>query len=138
MTGSRPGPAARIRPGGRREVGLRIWVFSQIAGRVAGTRAPALFLTLGRNRPLFRGWLRFAARLMPRGTLPRRDTELIILRVAHLCGCAYEFTHHERLGRRVRRRAERRTTGDRRPGRERLVRAGAGAPCRRRPAARGP
>lgn len=91
---------ARIRPGGRREVGLFTWVFSQVAGLVTGTRAPALFLTLGRNRPLFRGWLRFAGRLMPRGTLPRRDTELIILRVAHLTACAYEFTHHVRLGRR--------------------------------------
>ncbi|MDI3405229.1 carboxymuconolactone decarboxylase family protein [Streptomyces cavernicola] len=39
--------------------------------------------------------MRFAARLMPRGTLPRRDTELIILRVSRLCDCAYEFTHHE-------------------------------------------
>jgi AhpD family alkylhydroperoxidase len=37
---------------------------------------------------------------MPRGTLPRADTELVILRVAHLCDCAYERHHHERIGRR--------------------------------------
>jgi AhpD family alkylhydroperoxidase len=34
---------------------------------------------------------------MPRGTLPRADTELVILRVAHNCGCEYEWGHHERI-----------------------------------------
>jgi AhpD family alkylhydroperoxidase len=38
---------------------------------------------------------------MPGGKLPRRDTELVILRVAHLRGCRYEFDHHVRLGRRA-------------------------------------
>ena len=38
---------------------------------------------------------------MPRGTLPRRETELVILRVAHLRACEYEFEHHARLGRRA-------------------------------------
>lgn len=91
---------ARIQPGGRREVGLRTWIFCRLAGLVAGTGPPALFLTLGRHRKLFRGWLKFAGRLMPRGRLPRRETELVILRVAHLRSCAYEFEHHRRLGRR--------------------------------------
>jgi alkylhydroperoxidase family enzyme len=36
---------------------------------------------------------------MPRGTLPRADTELLILRVAHNCASAYEWGHHVRLGR---------------------------------------
>ncbi|HZC70032.1 MAG TPA: carboxymuconolactone decarboxylase family protein [Jatrophihabitans sp.] len=91
----------RIAPGQRREVGTFAWAFARIAGRVAGTNPPNLFLTMARQRKLFRGWLRFARRLMPGGSLPRRDTELIILRVAHLRGCAYEFEHHVRLGRRV-------------------------------------
>ncbi len=56
---------------------------------------------MGRAHKLFRGWLRFAGRLMPGGRLPRRDTELAILRVAHLRGCAYEFDHHVQLGRRA-------------------------------------
>ena len=93
--------AQRIAPGGRHDVGLPVWAFAQIAGRVTGTEPPKLFLTLGRHRRLFRGWLRFAGRLMPRGTLPRRDTELVILRVAHLRGCEYEYHHHVRLGRRA-------------------------------------
>jgi AhpD family alkylhydroperoxidase len=68
---------------------------------VAGTGPPNLFLTLARHRKLFRGWLRFAGRLMPRGRLPRRETELAILRVAHLRSCRYEFEHHLKLGRRA-------------------------------------
>ncbi len=93
--------APRIAPGGRRDVGLLTWTLARAAGRVAGTRPPHLFLTLGRHRRLFRGWLRFAGRLMPRGRLPRRETELAILRVAHLRRCAYELEHHVRLGRRA-------------------------------------
>lgn len=91
----------RIAPGDRRAVGTFAWLVAQASGRVAGTTPPNLFLTMGRHRALFRGWLRFAARLMPRGTLARRDTELVILRVAHLRRCAYELEHHVRLGARA-------------------------------------
>jgi AhpD family alkylhydroperoxidase len=90
-----------VAPGGRREVGLATWLVGRGAGRAAGTGPPHLFLTLGRHRRLFRAWLHFAARLMPGGTLPRAETELVILRVAHLRDCAYEFDHHVRLGRRA-------------------------------------
>jgi AhpD family alkylhydroperoxidase len=93
--------APRIAPGGLREAGPFAWGFAQIAGRVTGTNPPNLFLTMGRAHKLFRGWLRFAGRLMPGGRLPRRDTELTILRVAHLRGCDYEFAHHVKLGRRA-------------------------------------
>jgi AhpD family alkylhydroperoxidase len=70
-----------------------------VSGLVTGTTPPNLFLVLGRHRRLFRGWLRFAGRLMPGGTLPRRDTELVILRVASLRGCDYELEHHRGLAR---------------------------------------
>ena len=36
---------------------------------------------------------------MPGGKLPRDETELLILRVAHNTGCEYEWSHHERMGR---------------------------------------
>jgi alkylhydroperoxidase family enzyme len=36
---------------------------------------------------------------MPGGRLPRADSELLILRVAHNCGCEYEWRHHDRLAR---------------------------------------
>jgi AhpD family alkylhydroperoxidase len=66
-----------------------------------GGRPPNLFLTLGRHPRLFTAWLAFAAQMMPRGTLPRADTELVILRVAWNCRCRYEWDHHVRLGREV-------------------------------------
>jgi AhpD family alkylhydroperoxidase len=91
----------RITPGRRKDVGLFAWGFSQLAGRVARTNPPHLFLTMARQPKLFRGWLFFAGRLMPGGKLPRRETELVILRVAHQRGCAYEFEHHVRLGKRA-------------------------------------
>ena len=90
-----------IAPGSRRDVGLVTWVAAHVAGRVAGTGPLHLFLVLGRHRRLFRGWLRFAGRLMPGGRLPRRESELVILRVAHLRQCTYELAHHTRLGARA-------------------------------------
>jgi alkylhydroperoxidase family enzyme len=88
----------RIPPGGRDDVGVVNHVVATVVGRVAGTGPPNLFTTLGRHRRLFRRWLRFAGGLMPGGSLPRRDTELVILRVAFNCDCAYEWGHHVRLG----------------------------------------
>ena len=81
--------------------GWSVRAFAAVAGRVTGTEPPAVFLTLGRNRRLFWGWLHFAGALMPGGRLPRRETELVILRVATLCGSDYELTQHRRLGRRA-------------------------------------
>ncbi len=89
--------APRVEPGGRGDVGLVNWLVARLLGRVAGTKPPNLFLVLGRHRELFRGWLHFAGRLMPGGRLRRRETELVILRVAHLAGCAYEQAHHRPL-----------------------------------------
>ena len=91
----------RIRPGTRREVG---WVNAgivRVLGLATGGRPPNIFTTLARHHGLFRRWLWFAGALMPGGKLPRVDTELIILRVAHNTGCDYEWGHHERFGRRA-------------------------------------
>lgn len=92
---------ARLGPGTRQEIGLPATLFARVAGRVSGTEPPAIFTTLARHRRLFWRWLWFAGSLMPRGRLPRADTELVILRVAHLCDCDYEREHHERLARRA-------------------------------------
>ncbi len=89
----------RIRPGTPAEIGRVNTLITRAIGRASRTdRPPNLFTTLARRRGLFRGWLMFAGRLMPGGTLPREDTELVILRVAHNCRCEYEWRHHERLG----------------------------------------
>jgi alkylhydroperoxidase family enzyme len=92
----------RIAPGGRAEIGAANALITSVIGRAAGTdRPPHLFTTLARHRRLFRRWLRFAGALMPGGKLPRRDTELVILRVATNCDCEYERRHHEHIGRRA-------------------------------------
>ncbi|MCB9562465.1 MAG: carboxymuconolactone decarboxylase family protein [Kofleriaceae bacterium] len=93
--------APRIAPGTWRDLGPINWMIARALARAAGTRDGNLFTTLGRHRRLFRGWLAFAAHLMPGGVLARRDTELVILRVAHLRGCAYELDHHRRLAARA-------------------------------------
>jgi AhpD family alkylhydroperoxidase len=90
----------RIPPGGLRELGLINWLLCRVLSRGAGVRDAHLFSTLARQRGLFRGWLHFAGRLMPGGKLTRHESELVILRVAHLRGCQYELDHHVRIGRR--------------------------------------
>jgi AhpD family alkylhydroperoxidase len=93
--------SARIQPGSRADIGPINGLVSAVAARRFGGRPPNIFTTLGRHRRLFRPWLRFAARLMPFGTLPRKDTELVILRVAANCHCAYERDHHEHMAKAV-------------------------------------
>jgi AhpD family alkylhydroperoxidase len=88
---------ARIVPGRRDQIGVVNLAIARSVGWAIGGRPPNLFTTLARHRSLFRPWLRFAAALMPRGQLSRKDAELLILRVAHNCRCEYERGHHERL-----------------------------------------
>lgn len=89
----------RIPPGTRPEIGRVNHGIARIAGLLAGGGPPNVFTTLGRHRRLFRAWLRFAGTMMPTGTLPRADTELLILRVAHNCHSPYEWAQHERIAR---------------------------------------
>ena len=91
----------RITPARPRELAPLARLVATVAGRVTGTGPPNIFATLGQHPRLFRAWLRYSAHLMPFGTLPRRDTELVILRVAWRCGCAYEWQQHVPLALRV-------------------------------------
>jgi AhpD family alkylhydroperoxidase len=88
----------RVAPGTAREIGVINASIARVLGIAAGTTPPNIFTTLARHRGLFRRWLVFAGALMPGGRLPRADTEMLILRVAHLAGCEYEWSHHARLG----------------------------------------
>ena len=88
----------RIAPGGVAEIGRINWAIARVLGLATGGPPPNVFTTLARHRRLFRPWLRFAGRLMPGGTLPRAESELVILRVAHVTGSAYEWQQHVRLG----------------------------------------
>lgn len=92
---------ARVEPGRLAELGPLNKVLAFILSKGAGVREAHLFTTLGRNRGLFRAWLAFSGALMLGGKLPRRETELVILRVAHTCDSDYEWRHHVRLGRRA-------------------------------------
>lgn len=89
--------APRLGPGSVRDIGRVNFALAWLLGAAAGGGPPNVFTTLARHRRLFRRWLRFAGALMPGGRLPRADTELVILRVAHNCGCEYEWHHHERI-----------------------------------------
>lgn len=94
--------APRIAPGTRREIGLVNAAIVRVLGAAAGGgEPPRVFTTLARHRRLFRRWLWFAGALMPGGTLPRAEAELLILRVAHNADCDYERIQHERLARRA-------------------------------------
>lgn len=48
---------------------------------------------------LFLPYLLWNSRLMPRGKLPRWQTEAVILRTAWLCRSQYEWTQHRAIGR---------------------------------------
>ncbi|MGC0365551.1 AhpD family alkylhydroperoxidase [Rhodococcus sp. 27YEA15] len=91
----------RIPTGRLKELGPVNWVIWRILSKAAGAPDAHLFSTLGRTGGLFRGWLHYSGSLMPGGKISRHETEMIILRVAHLRECAYEFDHHTRLGRRA-------------------------------------
>ncbi|GBE65342.1 4-carboxymuconolactone decarboxylase [Mycobacterium sp. MFM001] len=95
MTGTAVG---RIPSGGFRELGPVNWVLAKLGARTV--RAPEfhLFTTLGQRQLLFWAWAFYGARLL-RGRLPAIDTELVILRVAHLRSCEYELQHHRRIAR---------------------------------------
>ena len=89
----------RIGSGNRAEIGRINALIASVIGWTMGTTAPPrIFTTLSRHRRLYRPWLRFAGALMPGGRLPRADSELVILRVAHNCGSEYEWGHHSRMG----------------------------------------
>ena len=89
----------RIPGASLRELGLINWVFNWIAAQVIRAPRMHLFTALGQNKRLFRFWYLYGA-VLYWGTLQRPDTELVILRVAHLRGCEYELQQHRRIGER--------------------------------------
>jgi AhpD family alkylhydroperoxidase len=93
------GEVGRIPSGGFRDLGPINWILAKSAARTVGAPEMHLFTTLGQRRLLFWAWAFYSARLL-RGRLPAIDTELVILRVAHLRGSEYELQHHRKLGRR--------------------------------------
>jgi alkylhydroperoxidase family enzyme len=87
----------RIPPGGRRELGLFGWLFCKLAARIAGVPEFHLFTVFAQHPRLFWSWAPFGGVLVRRGRLPGRDTEVVILRVAHLRKSEYELQQHRRI-----------------------------------------
>jgi alkylhydroperoxidase family enzyme len=78
--------------------GLGQRVLMYLIGRFGKLEASNLWLMLMHNFRLMRGFLLFAPKLMPYGELDRRDTELVILRVAWNCRARYEWGQHVDIG----------------------------------------
>src|SRR5882757_10822781 len=90
---------ARIPPGGFRELGPVGWVIAKAGAKQIRAPRFTLFTVLGQHKLLFLAWLPFGAYLLGAGKLPRKDAELVILRVGHLRNCEYELQQHRRLAR---------------------------------------
>ena len=101
MTGAddETGQVGRIPAGGFRELGPINWVLAKSAARTVHAPKMHLFATLGQHKRLFLAMMPYSAVLL-RGRLPLIDTELVILRVAHLRRSEYELQHHRWMGRR--------------------------------------
>jgi AhpD family alkylhydroperoxidase len=98
MSGAGDGQVGRIPSGRFRELGPVNWVMAKLAARQMRVPEMHLFTTLGQRQLLFWTWSMYSGRLL-RGRLPAIDTELVILRVAHLRSCEYELQHHRRMAR---------------------------------------
>jgi AhpD family alkylhydroperoxidase len=88
----------RVPPARGEELSFLVRPIVALIARSFGGTAPNIITTLARHGRMFVPWVLFAGRLMPGGSLPRTDTELVILRVAHNNRCRYEWDHHVRIG----------------------------------------
>ena len=73
---------------------LRGWL------RPDATEVPTPLDTLARHPDLARAYLAFSRHLLFESTLPPRTRELLVLRTAAICGCAFEREQHEVIARR--------------------------------------
>ncbi|HYO03422.1 MAG TPA: carboxymuconolactone decarboxylase family protein [Mycobacterium sp.] len=98
-TGKWGEPARIPSTGSLRELGPIGWIIAKAGARVI--RAPRFHLmdVIGQHKLLLIAWLPYSGVLLNWGKLPRRDAELVILRVGHLRDCEYELQQHRRLAR---------------------------------------
>ena len=96
--GWRMAPRVRIPPLHNQGTGIAQRLLIRAVERFGRLDAGNLWRMMLHNARLLRGFLVFAPRLMPYGELPRRDTELVILRVAWNCRARYEWGQHVDIG----------------------------------------
>jgi len=66
---------------------------------LGGARPLNIFLTLAKNEDLYAAFLSLGSYLLSRkGTIPRREREIVILRVGWNSGSDYEFGQHTLIG----------------------------------------
>jgi alkylhydroperoxidase family enzyme len=70
-----------------------------LAKRASKGRTFQFMRVLSINPRLFRPYLSWNTRMMPRGKLPRQQTEAVIIHTAWVCGSVYEWTQHKAVGR---------------------------------------
>lgn len=68
-------------------------VFERVAAHYGSRPGPA-HLLLANHPALYRQWLGTGSQLLMSGKLPARTRELVILRTASNCECAYELSSH--------------------------------------------
>lgn len=69
--------------------------------KIGKARCPNLFRTMFRNFRIYKAFARFNAKVMPKGELARRETELMILRVGWKTRSLYEWGQHVEIGMRI-------------------------------------
>ena len=73
-----------------------------VAHLLGETRPLNIFLTLAKNEELFTSFLSLGSYLLSRkGTIPRREREIVILRIGWRSGSDYEFGQHTVIGKHV-------------------------------------
>lgn len=88
----------RLAPLSKAESSLKVRFLRAAIAKIGRLEASNLFLMLMRNFGLFWAWLNFAKKMMPFGGLPRRDTEIAILRVGWNSQSRYEWGQHVDIG----------------------------------------
>ncbi|MCH8543771.1 MAG: carboxymuconolactone decarboxylase family protein [Alcanivorax sp.] len=91
----------RLIPQPLAERGVLFRAVSRVSRLFGRPELPNVFPLIHHNPRLFWGWMFFASRLMPWGRLPATARELMILRVAWLCRCRYEWGQHIELAERA-------------------------------------
>ncbi|WJR33187.1 carboxymuconolactone decarboxylase family protein [Mycobacteroides immunogenum] len=89
--------SGRIPSGGLRELGPINWVIAKGMARAVNAPEMHLATTLGQTGPGFWPWLAYSGAILRGTKLSTRDTEVVILRVAHVRECEYELQHHTRI-----------------------------------------
>lgn len=91
----------RIAPVQDSELSLKKRTALRVMLKVGKARCPNLFRTMFRNFRVYLPFARFNAKVMPKGQLSRRHTELAILRVGWKMRSYYEWGQHVDIGLRI-------------------------------------